>query len=233
MPHFLAIAWLYRDDYRHARHSAAAGARTRRPPHRTAGAALRRRPVARQPVAAAVGLAGRAYSVLATCSGAGFICAVRDVRARTIELTARRLFLYSIIYLPLLWTVLVIDRIWLSGGGSGNCNWHDSMPICRVERDAQRGGRPLPVHRLHSDSSGPSGDCTSDACSPPSLRRPPSSILVRRLPRTHRLAAFSGTRGCSGSCTSPFFFTHVVLAATILPLALTTTACGLRARSGT
>ena len=34
MPHFLAIAWMYRDDYARARHPAAAGARARRPPHR-------------------------------------------------------------------------------------------------------------------------------------------------------------------------------------------------------
>ena len=37
--------------------------------------------------------------------------AVALARERT-TVTARRLFLYSIIYLPLLWTALVLDRLW-------------------------------------------------------------------------------------------------------------------------
>jgi hypothetical protein len=41
MPHFLAIAWMYRDDYE----------RTRRPPHRAPGAALRRGALAGEPAA--------------------------------------------------------------------------------------------------------------------------------------------------------------------------------------
>jgi len=45
--------------------------------------------------------------------GAGLIVlSAMFARARTTP-TARRLFLYSIIYLPLLWTALVLDRIWI------------------------------------------------------------------------------------------------------------------------
>ena len=41
IPHFMAIAWLYRDDYRKRRLPDAAGRRARRPAHRPAGGGLR------------------------------------------------------------------------------------------------------------------------------------------------------------------------------------------------
>jgi protoheme IX farnesyltransferase len=63
---------------------------------------------------AVVGLAGAAYSVVATVLGLGFIAlAALFARDRSM-VTARRLFLFSILYLPLLLGALVIDRVWLS-----------------------------------------------------------------------------------------------------------------------
>jgi protoheme IX farnesyltransferase len=113
MPHFLAIAWLYRDDY------AAAGIPLlpvlEPDGHRTGrqalhyGAALW--PVSLMP--ALVGLAGGFYVLVATVLGLTFIvlCA-RFARGRsTVE--ARHLFLFSIAYLPLLWGALVTDRLWI------------------------------------------------------------------------------------------------------------------------
>lgn len=113
MPHFLAIAWLYRDDYRQARIPLLP---VLEPDGRRTGQQALLYAAALWPVSllpAAIGLADVPYSVLATLLGAGLIAlAAMFARERTI-LSARRLFLYSIIYLPLLWTALVLDRIWI------------------------------------------------------------------------------------------------------------------------
>jgi len=113
MPHFLAIAWLYRDDYRQARIPLLP---VLEPDGRRTGQQALLYAAALWPVSllpAAIGLADVPYSVLATLLGAGLIAlSAMFARERTM-LTARRLFLYSIIYLPLLWTALVVDRIWI------------------------------------------------------------------------------------------------------------------------
>jgi protoheme IX farnesyltransferase len=113
MPHFLAIAWLYRDDYRQARIPLLP---VLEPDGRRTGQQALLYAAALWPVSllpAVIGLADVPYSVLATLLGAGLIAlSAMFARERTI-LNARRLFLYSIIYLPLLWTALVLDRIWI------------------------------------------------------------------------------------------------------------------------
>jgi len=113
MPHFLAIAWLYRDDYRQARIPLLP---VLEPDGRRTGQQALLYAAALWPVSvlpAAIGLADMPYIVLATLLGAGLIAlSAMFARART-TLTARRLFLYSIIYLPLLWIALVLDRIWI------------------------------------------------------------------------------------------------------------------------
>jgi protoheme IX farnesyltransferase len=113
MPHFLAIAWLYRDDYRQARIPLLP---VLEPDGRRTGQQALLYASALWPVSvlpAAVGLAGMPYIVLAALLGAGLIAlSALFARERT-TINARRLFLYSIIYLPLLWTALVIDRVWL------------------------------------------------------------------------------------------------------------------------
>ena len=113
MPHFLAIAWLYRDEY------AAAGIpllpvlepdgqRTGRQALLYAAALW---PVSLMP--ALLGLAGTAYLALATLLGGGLIAlAARFARRRSMP-SARQLFVFSIIYLPLLWGALVADRLWI------------------------------------------------------------------------------------------------------------------------
>ena len=51
--------------------------------------------------------------VVATVLGFGFIAlSALFARERTTK-TAKNLFLFSIIYLPLLWAALVIDRLWM------------------------------------------------------------------------------------------------------------------------
>jgi len=113
MPHFLAIAWLYREDY------AAAGIPllpVLEPDGRRTGQQALQYAAALWPVSlmpALVGLAGAPYVVVATGLGLGFIAlSALFARDRSIP-AARRLFLFSITYLPLLWGTLIVDRFWL------------------------------------------------------------------------------------------------------------------------
>jgi protoheme IX farnesyltransferase len=113
MPHFLAIAWLYRDDYSRAGMPLLPvvepdGRRTGQQALLYAAALW---PVSLMPVG--VGLAGPAYAGVATVLGLLFIgLSFRFAQERS-HAHARRLFLFSITYLPLLWAALVIDRLWL------------------------------------------------------------------------------------------------------------------------
>jgi protoheme IX farnesyltransferase len=113
MPHFLAIAWMYRDDY------ARAGIPLlpvlepdgRRTGHQALLYAAALWPVSLLPVM--VGLAGAPYSIIATVLGFAFIgLALQFARDRS-QIHARRLFAFSLLYLTLLWGALVIDRLWL------------------------------------------------------------------------------------------------------------------------
>jgi protoheme IX farnesyltransferase len=113
MPHFLAIAWLYRDDYEHAGIPLLP---VLEPDGRRTGQQALLYAAALWPVSllpAVVGIADAPYSIVATVLGFGLIAlAALFARNRTTK-TARHLFLYSITYLPLLWAALVIDRLWL------------------------------------------------------------------------------------------------------------------------
>jgi protoheme IX farnesyltransferase len=113
MPHFLAIAWLYREDY------ARAGIPllpVLEPDGRRTGQQALVYATALWPASllpALVGIAGAPYSIVATVLGFGLIAlSAMFARERTAT-TARRLFLYSITYLPLLWAALLINRLWL------------------------------------------------------------------------------------------------------------------------
>ena len=113
MPHFLAIAWMYRDEY------AAAGIPllpVLEPDGRRTGQQALLYAAVLWPVSllpAAVGIAGLPYSIVATLLGFLLIgISLSFARDRSLP-NARRLFLFSITYLPLLWGALVIDRLWL------------------------------------------------------------------------------------------------------------------------
>jgi protoheme IX farnesyltransferase len=113
MPHFLAIAWLYRDDYAHAGIPLLPvlepdGRRTGQQALIYAAALW---PVSLLPVMA--GIAGVPYMIVATALGLLFVwLALRFARARSMA-TARALFLFSITYLPILLGALVADRLWI------------------------------------------------------------------------------------------------------------------------
>jgi protoheme IX farnesyltransferase len=113
MPHFLAIAWIYRDDY------ARAGIPLlpvlepdgRRTGQQALQYSLALGPVSLMPVL--VGIAGPPYAAVAVLLwGAMLLVASRFARDRSKE-HARALFLFSLAYLSLLWMALVIDRLWL------------------------------------------------------------------------------------------------------------------------
>jgi protoheme IX farnesyltransferase len=113
MPHFLAIAWMHRDDYARAGMPLLPvlepdGRRTGR---QALQYALALGPVSLMPVL--VNIAGPPYAAVAVLLWGVMVSATaRFARQRTHE-HARSLFLCSIAYLAVLWTALVVDRLWL------------------------------------------------------------------------------------------------------------------------
>ncbi len=109
-PHFLAIAWMYRDDY------ARAGIKMLpvvEPDGKVTGQQIISYTLLLIPVSllpAATGLAGVVYLVGAAVLGLGFL--YFSVRAALVRTTwqARRLLLASVIYLPILFGLMVLNR---------------------------------------------------------------------------------------------------------------------------
>lgn len=110
LPHFMAIAWMYRDDY------ARGGFRMLPvvdPEGRRTGMSAVRHTVALMAFSlapVALGLAGRWYAGVALALGLAFLACAVVFAARLTREAARRLFLASILYLPILLSVLVADR---------------------------------------------------------------------------------------------------------------------------
>jgi heme o synthase len=113
IPHFFAIAWLYREDY------ARAGLPLLpvvEPDGRSTGRQALLYAIALVPMSIApalAGLAGAPYVTVALALGVALVAlSVQFARDRS-TVAARRLFFASITYLPLLWAMLVLDRLWL------------------------------------------------------------------------------------------------------------------------
>ncbi len=110
LPHFLAIGWLYREDY--ARGGFAMLAVTDRDGS-SSGRQAALYATALLPVTLAAGLlaaAGKAYLWGALVLGVVFLaCALAFLWNRSTG-SARRLFLVSVLYLPLLLCLMVVDR---------------------------------------------------------------------------------------------------------------------------
>ena len=111
IPHFMAIAWLYRDDYRKAGFPMLPviepdGRRTGRQAVAYAAALV---PASLVP--AFVGLSGPVYAAVALVLGAALLwLAIRFAAARS-DHSARWLFFSSIAYLPLIWIVMMADKL--------------------------------------------------------------------------------------------------------------------------
>ncbi len=110
-PHFLAIAWMYREQY------AKAGIRMLpvvEPSGRITARQIVLFSIMLVPVSLApffLGFAGVAYLIGASLLGIWFLIeSIRTARAKTTE-RARRLLMVSVLYLPLIFGLLVIDRI--------------------------------------------------------------------------------------------------------------------------
>jgi protoheme IX farnesyltransferase len=111
IPHFMAIAWLYRDDYGKAGFPMLPvvepdGRRTGRQAVAYAAALV---PASLVPTA--IGLSGAVYAAFAIVLGAGLLwLAIRFAATRS-DRSARWLFFSSITYLPILWIVMMADKL--------------------------------------------------------------------------------------------------------------------------
>ncbi len=111
LPHFLAIAWIYREDYARAGFPML-------PVIEPDGRSTARQAVyycaALVPVSLAptlLGMTSTVYFIAALGLGLLFLgLTLRFARTRTLE-DARRLFFGSIIYLPILWIVMIAGRV--------------------------------------------------------------------------------------------------------------------------
>lgn len=110
IPHFMALAWMYRDDYRNAGFPMLPvvepdGLRTGQQALLYSAALL---PVSIGP--SVVGIAGWTYFWLALVLGVGLlVLSARFARSRT-DASARELFFGSIVYLPLIWAAMVLNH---------------------------------------------------------------------------------------------------------------------------
>ena len=110
LPHFLAIAWIYREDYARAGFPMLPviepdGRSTGRQAVLYAAALL---PVSLAPTL--VGMTGTIYFAGALVLSLLFLgLTLKFARTRSIP-DARRLFFGSIIYLPLIWMLMIFDR---------------------------------------------------------------------------------------------------------------------------
>lgn len=111
IPHFLALAWLHREDYGRGGFRVASvvdpsGASLSRQMAATAVLLL-----AASALPFVLGMAGRAYLLVALASGGLFLSLSLAAARRLTHASARRVFLGSLCYLPLVLCALVADRL--------------------------------------------------------------------------------------------------------------------------
>jgi len=110
-PHFMAIAWMYREDYDRAGYTVLPRGEFGAPFMLCQAMAplLVLFPLTLTPVL--LGRAGVVYLATALVLGAGFIYRADRLAAQPSKAMARRLLFASIVYLPLLFTVMLVDRV--------------------------------------------------------------------------------------------------------------------------
>ena len=111
MPHFHALCWLYRDDYVRAGLPllAATDPDGRRTARHALGYTAALVPVSLAP--AFVGLAGMGYLAVAAVLGLLFVLLATLFLRQPTERRARSLFVGSLVYLPVLWSALLVERV--------------------------------------------------------------------------------------------------------------------------
>jgi heme o synthase len=110
IPHFMAISWMYRDDYSAAGFPmlAVIDPEGRRAGRQAVGYAVALLPTSLVPTF--VDLSGMVYASVAVVLGiALLLLSVRFANARTMT-AARQLFFASLAYLPLIWIVMIADK---------------------------------------------------------------------------------------------------------------------------
>jgi heme o synthase len=110
-PHFMAIAWMYREDYSRAGYVVLPRGEQggRLMSWQTLVASLALIPVSLSPTV--IGGASRAYFVVACILSFGFFCCSAHLAFRRSKVAARRLLMASIIYLPLGLFLMVLDKL--------------------------------------------------------------------------------------------------------------------------
>jgi protoheme IX farnesyltransferase len=110
-PHFLALAWLYREDYARAGFSMLSVTDTVDGRATARGILLHSAALlAASLLPAALGLTGPAYAVTAALLGAGFLVLGWGFFRERTAARARRVFLGSVLYLPVLMAALILGR---------------------------------------------------------------------------------------------------------------------------
>jgi len=111
MPHFFAIAWMYREDYARAGFRMLSGSDLDGARSGKQSVLFATLLLAASSLPAVAGLTSRSWLPLGLLAGAGFLAlAIQFASKREIP-QARRLFFGSIIYLPLLLALLVLTKI--------------------------------------------------------------------------------------------------------------------------
>ena len=106
IPHFMAIAWLYRDDYRKAGFPMAS---VIDPTGVRAGHQAALFAAMLVPITLAASTSALSFAVILALGLAQFALALRFAMVRS-DASARALFVGSITYLPLLWTVMILGK---------------------------------------------------------------------------------------------------------------------------
>ncbi len=111
IPHFMAIAWLYRDDFGRAGFPLLSVVQPdgRSTARQAVLFSLLLVPVSLAPYF--LGMTGPAYAVGAVAGGIGLLWLAISFALNRLDDRARLLFLGSITYLPLLWGMLIVDRL--------------------------------------------------------------------------------------------------------------------------
>jgi protoheme IX farnesyltransferase len=110
IPHFMAIAWMYREDYQRAGLPMLPVVEPdgRRAGHQALAYAIALVPVSLIP--SWTGIAGWSYLFTAAVLGVGLVALAGRFSSVRSDRTARALFYGSITYLPLLWAAMILDH---------------------------------------------------------------------------------------------------------------------------
>jgi protoheme IX farnesyltransferase len=219
IPHFMAIAWLYRDDYGKAGFPMlpVVDPEGRRAGRQAVIYALALVPVSLVPTL--VGITGRVYFGIALALGVALLwLAVRFATLRT-DAAARWLFFGSITYLPLLWVAMIGNTlvVTIHDLPAVNASLNALSTVFLVVGFALIRARRIPQHRA-------------------AMLTALATSALFLLCYTIYHAQVGSVRFTRQGFVRPVYFTilitHVTLAATVLPLALVTAARALKGDYG-